>query len=377
MRQFISDENLDKLHRQIDTPALLIFEARLERNIRKMQEAANRHGKRLRPHIKTHKSVDIARMQMQAGASGLTVAKLGEAEVLAAASIDDLFIANQITHPLKLKRLRQLTEKHHIIVGLDHPRQVELLDQHFKNALRPLTVRIEIDSGLQRCGVEVNEDLVRLAEMADRSRWLTLEGIFTHAGHVYSAASEQEIEQIGRHEGQIMEAAMALLSKNGIALQTVSVGSTPTAPYAFENHFVNEVRPGNYVFNDAIQVRLGAAKAEACSLFVLATVTSKPADNRIVIDAGSKALNLDRGAHAMQFLSGYGTPVNLSGAIVRLSEEHGIIEGDQFNDIGVGSPVLILPNHACAVSNLFDQFHLIDYEYNISTIPVSARGKSR
>ncbi len=364
---------LQALHAQLDTPALLIVQKRLQKNILAMQALAKRNRTSLRPHTKTHKSPQIARWQLEAGAQGITVAKLSEAEVMFQAGFTNIFIANQITHPLKLKRLRDLHDKVTLIVGLDHPRQIELLRPYFEKAPQPLNVRIEIDSGLQRCGVFPDQTLLRLAQTVMRHKWLNLEGIFTHAGQAYAAKSRQEIEQIGYEEGALMAKARELLAREGITIQTVSVGSTPTVPFSAQNNAVNEIRPGNYVFYDAMQLALGAATVKDCSLFVLATVTSRPHAERLVVDAGSKALHTDGAALTGHF----GLPLGIEGRVVRLSEEHGILQVAADCPLQPGDPLLLLPNHACAVVNLFDYYYLIDPSLHAQYIPIEGRGKSQ
>jgi D-serine deaminase-like pyridoxal phosphate-dependent protein len=343
-------------------------------NLTAMQTAADKAGKRLRPHIKTHKSAELAARQIQLGANGVTVAKLAEAEAMAAAGIRDIFIANQITHPIKIIRLRSLHEEADICIGIDHPQQIQLLESEFQDVLRPLRVRIEIDSGLKRCGVEPGPGLSRLARDVTSQSWLSLEGLFTHAGQVYSARSTDELRRIARHEGDLMAEARDLLLKDSIPCPVISAGSTPAAPYLIDHEAVTEIRPGNYIFNDGIQVALGVASPGQCALFVLATVIAQPASDRVIIDAGSKALHIDRGAHAGSVLEGFGQPLYLPGKIVRLSEEHGVIQLDSPLEIELGRPVLILPNHACAVVNLYDVYHVIDRRMNISILPVTARG---
>ncbi len=361
------------LHRQIDTPALLIAEPRLQNNLRAMQRLAGQNKVRLRPHIKTHKSVELARRQLAAGARGVTVAKLSEAEVMLNAGINDIFIANQITQPRKIKKLKALAERGHIIVGLGHPAQIGLLSAEFSGAQKPLNVRLEIDSGLRRCGVPANAALIELAREVQRRSWLNLEGIFTHAGQVYGVHDRARAEQIGQAEGQIMAHAKALLVKQGISIQTVSVGSTPTVPFSAQNPDVNEIRPGNYLFNDAMQMHIHQTPMESCSLFVLSTVISRPAADRLIIDAGSKALHTDG-----QSLTGrFGLVLDVDGAVERLSEEHGILTINPQEDITIGQPLLIIPNHACAVVNLFDYYWLVEENLQLSKTAISARGKSQ
>lgn len=364
------------LHREIDTPALLVDTVQMEKNISEMQRIAGDAGVDLRPHCKTHKSVQIALRQIQAGAIGITVAKLGEAEVMAEAGIDNIFIANQITHPLKVKRLFRLHRQCQVSVGLDHPDQIRLLSQLFINPRHPLEILIEIDCGFHRCGVVHDKNLLKLAQMVKKAPGLKLKGIFTHAGQVYGADDHAGVRMIGKHEGACMADTAGSLKSAGIVANVVSVGSTPTAPFAADNPSVTEIRPGNYVFYDQIQVSLGVCTEAECALGILATVIAQPDIRRIVVDAGSKALNLDRGAHAKQTLSGYGHLVSPEGEIVRLSEEHGVIELARKVEIPIGSPVLIIPNHACAVTNLFDHYYFIGPAGKWNKSPVDARGCS-
>lgn len=364
---------LKEIHHQVSTPALIIPEWRLQQNIQIMQALADRNQVQLRPHIKTHKSVDFATLQLKHGATGITVAKLTEAEVMYAGGIKDIFITNQITQPLKIKRLFQLHQKCNLIIGIDHLKQIDLLRFQFESSIKPIQVRLEIDSGLNRCGVPVGLDLIHLAKQITQTPWLKLEGIFTHAGNVYLAKTKAEVRVIGLQEGSIMTKARQILDDENIHIQTVSIGSTPTVQYAARNPVVNEIRPGNYIFYDATQISLHAASADQCSLFVLGTVVSQPTPARIIIDAGSKALHTD-GAFT---LNGFGLPVNIEAQIERVSEEHGICVLQEPQQVNLGDPILIIPNHACVVANLFDHYYLIEKTMNITRIPISARGKSQ
>ncbi len=370
-------EKIIELHRKIDTPALIVDQQQLTSNINAMQQLARANNVKLRPHIKTHKSSFIAGIQLDMGAVGISVAKVGEAEVMADEGITDIFIANQITHPLKLQRLKKLHQKISLSIGIDNPDQVDLLKEYTNNMVERLPVLIEIDSGLKRCGVNVDKKLLDLAKKINKTEGLRLKGIFTHAGQVYGAGSEEEIRRIGETEAEIMAGAYNLLTQEGIDLETVSVGSTPTVPYSATHPNVNEIRPGNYVFYDNIQYTLGSCERNQWSLYVLATVVSQPAADRIVIDAGSKALNLDRGAHATQLIDGYGRILNLDAKISRVSEEHGVIDLVKEHKIPIGSPVLIVPNHACAVTNLYSSFLLLDQSGTLKRINIDARGKSQ
>ena len=370
-------QKIVKLHKKIETPALIVDQHQLELNIDKMQKLADKNRVKLRPHIKTHKSAFIAQSQLNKGAIGITVAKTGEAEVMAASGIKDIFIANQITHPLKLKRLKKLHQKISVSIGVDNPAQVDMLKIYFSNPDKCLSVLIEIDSGLKRCGINVGSPLIDLANKIEKSKGLRLKGIFTHAGQVYAAKSKQEIRRIGETEAEIMAKGYDMLTQDGFNVETVSVGATPTVPYSAAHPKVTEIRPGNYVFYDNIQYTLGACRRNQWSLYILATVISQPTTKRIVIDAGSKALNLDRGAHTAQLINGYGRILNINGTINKLSEEHGIIDLPVERKIPIGSPVLIIPNHACAVTNLYSSFILFSKSGGIRQMNVDARGESQ
>ncbi len=368
-----TEEQIHALHSSLSTPALIAYLPRVERNLQHMQQLAEKSHTRLRPHTKTHKSFFFAGRQLAHGAAGITVAKLSEARGMFQQGISDLFIANQITQSLKLPDLRQLHEHSGILIGMDNRQHIELLRPVFKSSSKPLKVRIEVDSGLHRCGVTVGPALIDLAEHIKKESWLELEGIFTHAGQSYQARAPEEIRQIGEREGELMAEAKRLLADQGIDIQTVSVGSTPTVPYSSRNPLVNEIRPGNYIFYDGMQLTLGTAKAEQCALFVLSTVVSQPNDDRLVVDAGSKALSTEGFA-----LSGnYGPVAFPDGRLVRLSEEHGVVQRKQKQKIAIGSPLLIVPNHACVAVNLFDFYHLVDSEMKVRKVAVDLRGNSR
>jgi D-serine deaminase-like pyridoxal phosphate-dependent protein len=345
----------------------------MENNLSLVQNLANQWQKTLRPHTKTHKSTLLAEKQIRYGAKGITVAKLSEAEVMAEAGIDDIFIANQITHPLKLKKLQKLHQKIRLIIGIDHKEQIDLLEPFFMNTKKPLEVRIEINCGQHRAGILPDNQLPELAKYIKQRPWIELEGIYTHAGQVYGSNNIKELKETGNKEGDCAEKVFSFLQTNDINIKTVSVGSSPTLPYSIQNKVVTEVRPGNYIFHDAMQLDINAAEADQCALFILATVTSHPHKNRVIIDAGSKALTTEKTVKG----NSYGIPLNLPGKIERLSEEHGVIILEEEIEIKIGMPVLIIPNHACPVVNLFDHYTMIDKNNTMNVLPVSARGKSQ
>jgi D-serine deaminase-like pyridoxal phosphate-dependent protein len=238
-------------------------------------------------------------------------------------------------------------------------------------------VLIEIDSGLHRCGTNVDQNLVQLAQLVRKNRGLYLKGIFTHAGHVYAATTKEKVKSVAESEAEIMLQARQLLSEYGFAPDTVSVGSTPTVAISGRHDVTTEIRPGNYVFYDNIQFSLGSCTEQQWALAIMATVISQPAVDRVVIDAGSKALGLDQGAHGTSLIKGYGRLLNIDGQISRLSEEHGVIILNDELNIKPGSPVLIIPNHACAVVNLFKIYHFITQSGKIIKIAIDAGAVSQ
>ncbi|MFZ7102968.1 MAG: alanine racemase [Peptococcaceae bacterium] len=362
---------------EIETPALLLDKQILLKNIKDMAEMAEKYGVKLRPHIKAHKCSQIANLQMENGAVGITVAKLGEAEVMLEAGVKNIVIAYQLVDEAKLKRLKALMEKGADITCLvDNIEQVILLD-HFgeKNNL-VIAVYAEIDSGLKRTGLQP-DDIVDFVEKLIKFKNIKFSGLLTHAGHVYGAQRDK-VALIGQEEGQIMERVNQALVKAGIFPPEVSVGSTPTVRYSASNPKVTEIRPGNYVFNDAIQIGLGVAALSDCSLKVLATVISKPAADRLVIDAGSKTLALDKGAHGTELVKGFGIIEGYPNlTIERLSEEHGIVLAEEGNVPEIGDKIAIIPNHACPVVNLADEMMIVEGSKVLGKWQIDARGKNK
>jgi D-serine deaminase-like pyridoxal phosphate-dependent protein len=355
----------------IETPAVLVDLDVVERNVSAMAERARRAGVRLRPHAKTHKTVEIGRLQMAAGASGLSVAKVGEAEVFAAAGFQDLFVAYPVVGVDKGRRLLALADRARLAVGVDSPDGARTLDRVFRASGRRLDVLLKVDVGFHRVGV-LPDQAVQVAQSISDLSGLRLRGVFTHAGHAYLADSHEGVSRVGGSEGSILVETAQRIRDAGLEIEDVSVGSTPTAPHAMSVQGVTECRPGNYVFHDASQVSLGVCAPEDCALTVLATVVSVPASDRAVVDAGSKTLSSDplrpRGA-------GFGWVVARRSRVARLSEEHGVIEVVPGESYRVGERVRILPNHACVVSNLHDRLLGIRGGRVETELAVAARGR--
>ncbi len=368
------DLTLNKNVVEVDTPALLLDLDKVERNMNDIANFAEEVGVAVRPHIKTHKCIEIAKRQIASGAVGLTVAKVGEAEVMVDGGITDILIAYPLAAQKKLERVRTLMKKAIITVAVDSIEQAEILHQFFTED-EPLNVMIKVNSGLNRVGVEPNGEVLELANYIDGLSALELKGIFTHAGHSYAATSEEELNKIALEEANAVLKSAELCEEAGIKIATRSIGSTPTFKKAGAVEGITEIRPGNAVFYDMVQVGLGVATTEQCALTVMASVVSKKAD-RIIIDAGSKTLALDQGAHGNSSIAGHGFIKEHPDLVIeRLSEEHGVIPISGDVHVKLNDRFTIIPNHACVVANLFD-YYLVHRNGNIVyRWKVDARGK--
>jgi len=345
----------------------------LERNIARMAESARSCGVRLRPHAKTHKVPEIGRMQLSAGAAGLSLAKTGEAEVFAQAGFTDIFLAYPVVGAEKARRLLALSDRVRLAVGADSEEGARSLAEVFRAAGRSLDVLLKIDSGFHRAGVPP-ERAVEMARRFSSMPGLRLRGVFTHAGHAYHAETPEAVANAGRAEGETLACAAAAVRAAGLPVEEVSVGSTPTARHAMAAAGVTECWPGNYVYHDASQVALGTCRVEDCALTVLATVVSVPERGRAVVDAGSKTLSSDP---LRPRPGGHGFLLGRKSRLARLSEEHGVIAVEEGEEFRVGEKVRILPNHACVVSNLHDRIHALRGSRVEAELAVAARGRVR
>jgi len=359
---------------RLDTPALLVDLDRLDANIASMAARSRSVGLGLRPHFKTHKSTAIARQQLTAGAVGITVAKLDEAEALVRAGIDaPILVAFQIVAEPKLGRAIRLAAGRSVTLAVDSADGAALLAGSAAAAGITLDVSMEIDSGLRRCGVPAS-DAPALARRITEYGSLRLTGMFTHAGQSYAARDAREVEVIAAAEtSAVVDAAQATRAV-GIPVDTVSAGSTPTARFLDSRSGLTEMRPGTYVFYDNLQVALGTVDTDRCALSVAATVVSRPAPDRAVIDAGSKTFGLDRGAHSSSPLMDFGRVLDVAGSLVRLSEEHGVLEVPADSSIAVGDRIRVVPNHVCTVSNLGRRFYGLRGGAVETIIPIEASG---
>ncbi|MFN8523844.1 MAG: alanine racemase [Chloroflexota bacterium] len=363
----------------IPTPSMLVDWDVLRRNARRMAAHAARHGVNLRPHGKTHKTREIAQLQLDEGASGLTLARLGELEAMLLPDLRDVLIAFPLVGADKLERLVKISRDRRVLVSLDHLDVASGISDAAAAAGTRVPVLLEIDTGGGRCGV-LPERAAALAQATDALPGLELAGIMTHEGHAYAAENRADLRARSLEAGTLMVQTATRLRANGHDMRIVSVGSTPSALDIAEVQGITEIRPGTYVFQDFNQVRLGVASLDDCAARVLATVVARPAPDRAVIDAGTKAVAADR--HMIRAeRDGYGAVVDHPGwFFARASEEHGVLLRDEAapsTELSVGNRVEVIPNHICPAINLFDELIIVRKGVIEGRIAVAARGRSR
>ncbi|HWD41593.1 MAG TPA: alanine racemase [Fimbriimonas sp.] len=340
----------------LETPTPVIDLDRVEANLRKMQSYADAHGLRLRPHIKTHKIPEFAQRQIELGAVGITCQKLGEAEVMADAGIQDVLISYPLVGVGKAERLAALASRIRMSVAIDSEEALQTAIQASKSA--EIGVWVEFDSGAKRTGVATVEEALRLIERVRSFARLRFEGLMTYP----------MTEQSGKF---FAEAA----AKTDIP--AFSAAGTPVAWSSHEIPGLTEIRHGTYIYHDRSTVGAGAARLDECAVDVLATVVSRPTGGRFILDSGSKTLSSDRIPEGMG--KGFGLIREYPAATIeRLYEEHALATLPKGQpEPKVGERVRVLPNHVCVVSNLHDEIPVARQGMVVGTVKVAGRGKTR
>jgi D-serine deaminase-like pyridoxal phosphate-dependent protein len=355
----------------LDTPCLVVDLDVVEANAVRLQADLDGRGVALRPHVKTHKSVALARIQLEAGARGLTVGTLGEAEVFAAAGMTDLFVAYPVwAVGAKAGRLRALHDATGLAVGVDSVAGAERLVATVAGSRNPLRVLVEVDSGGHRTGVGSPDEAIMVARAA-RDLGLRVEGVFTHGGHSYASRGAPHPAAVD--EVAVLGAAADALRAAGHEVAVVSAGSTPTMVGAAAGQ-VTEIRAGTYLLGDRTQLALGAIPLDGVALHVAATVVSRAVPGQVVLDAGAKTLTKDRAP----YLTGHGLlPAYPDGVIERLYDYHGVVVAPAGSPMPrLGEVLAVIPNHVCPVIDLFDSFVAVRGATVVGHWPVDARGRS-
>lgn len=367
-----------KIH-DLDTPALLIDVEKMERNIVRMAEYCRGHNLKLRPHTKTHKLPELARMQVNYGARGITVAKPGEAEVMAEGNLNDILVAYPVVGREKSSRLAALARTRAITVSLDSAEAAESLSASASAAGSRIGILVEIDTGFHRCGLpSIPADggelpVLKLARYVAALPGLEFRGIMFYPGHVKLPPDEQE--DLLESQNLIVRPALEALKRGGLDCAVVSGGSTPTAMNSHLMPEMNEVRPGTYIFNDRNTVYLRAAQPDDCALTVLVTVVSTAVNGQLIVDGGSKTFSSDR--HMAGAELGYGEVLGRPDLLLAaMTEEHGHVSAPEgLGGIRVGDRLRLLMNHACVCMNLHEKVYLHQGEEVVECYRVAARGK--
>lgn len=367
----------------IETPAVAVDKAKLIANIQRARSLVPSHVA-LRPHIKTHKCHEIARLQLEHGASGLTCAKPGEAVVMLAGGAPSVTVAYPVVVPANAERVMRAAGGRNAEARFvaDSVEGVGALATAAASVGGQWPVYMEVDTGLRRCGVDPSgETALVVARAIDAAGGLSFAGLFTHEGHAYGGKTPDGVRAVAAAVKETLASLKVSIEKSGLAVPAVSTGSTPTL-YANAGWEVStEARPGNYAFADMTPVKLGLISPKEIALAVAATVVSANAEYAI-IDAGSKTLSSDLAPHSAGGAASYGAAYALDAAaaeapftVARLSEEHGFLAlGGR--RLKLGARVLIFPNHSCPVANLVDELTVLSAD-GVERWRVAARGTIR
>jgi D-serine deaminase-like pyridoxal phosphate-dependent protein len=358
---------------EIDTPALLIDLDIMERNLCRVAEYSKSHGLRLRPHTKTHKVPAIGRKQLDSGAVGLTVAKVGEAEVMLRAEPPDLLVAYPVIGRAKLERLMEVARKTRVTVALDNLFVASQLSDAAREARMEIAVLAEADVGLGRVGVSPGEQLLDLARGIQRLPHLVFEGIAFYPGHIKDAgeAGSAALAQLR----SLIQSMLDDFRRAAISVSVVSGGSTPALFRSHELPGLNEIRPGTYVYNDVNTVRSGACAFGDCAVAIQVTVVSTARPGQMIVDGGSKTFSSDRLAASSEMSFGHVVEAPAC-RFHKMNEEHGYIDISRAGrEFSVGDRVRIIPNHVCVAVNLHEQVYGIRNDRLEEIWKVEGRGK--
>lgn len=352
------------------TPCLIIDADVLLCNLERMDQYASTHGLKLRPHTKTHKSCEIARLQLEFGATGLTVAKVGEAEIMTEL-VNDLLMAYPPVDIKRCEQIAQLARDRNVRVAIDSVHIADQLAQVASGAKVSIGVLVELDVGLKRTGVQTPESAASLAQHIAKSSGVRFDGLMYYPGQFSKTPTEDDPEL--QRVNALLDETITLLRKARLETRIVSGGSTPTAPASHLFHHTTEIRPGTYVYNDLNSVRAGVATLDDCAARICATVISNTVPGQVVIDAGSKALTSERPSPD----ASHGHMIEYPEAkIIALKEEHGMVDVSGCETAPkIGERVHIIPNHICPCVNLHDQVWLKEEGQLTRPVAVDTRGR--
>lgn len=354
----------------VKTPGLLLDLDRVRRNSGRMSGVADEKGVRLRPHIKTHKCIEVAKIQTAVHDGAITVSNLAEARSFAKHGFNDITYAVPIERGKFAEAIEILRSGVKLNLLTDDAATMTLLDEAAGKAGVRFDVFVKIDCGTHRVGVEPHTpEAVDIPRLISDAKNLNFAGILTHAGHSYDVKTKEEILRVARHERDVMVELAERLRAQSIDVPTVSIGSTPTMSLIDHLDGIDEIRPGNYIFFDNFQATLGSCSFEDTALTVVtAVVHNNVAHRKLVVDAGAIALSKDRGPVGLDPQCGYGRVLDIDGndtgmRVTGMSQEHGEIEaGDApaFDSLKVGDRLRILANHSCLTAAQHSHYNVIE-----------------
>jgi D-serine deaminase-like pyridoxal phosphate-dependent protein len=363
----------------VPTPSLVVDLDVVERNIETWQALVTRAGKRFRPHIKTHKIPEIALMAEAAGACGIAAAKPSEAEVFVDGGCRDVVLAYPTVGPDKWVRLARMAHSAKVTVNVDSEVAARGLSDVAVAEDVTLQTQIEIDSGLNRCGIDLDDyDEIRaFARILSSLPGIELEGITTHRGKFSERLAAMTNEEAGHEEGRLLVDLAEKLRADGIEIREITAGGTITGRGVAEVPGVTEVRAGTYVFNDAMQVEFGAAREQDVAVFILATVVSTRRSGWVTVDAGSKTFSGDKAVVGGNVgkSSAVAAARDIDAAVMRITEEHGMVQLGDGVRVELGEKLRFTPFHVCTAVNLSDELVGVRNGVVEKVWPVLARGK--
>ena len=357
----------------LDTPAVLIDLDVMERNLTRLAEYSKQKKLNLRPHTKTHKIPGLAEAQIAQGARGVTVAKIGEAEVMAAAGINDIMVAYPIVGEHKAERLAKLAQSTRISVSLDSESSAKDISRAAHKAGVNISILVEIDVGFRRCGIADENKVLELARKVSELPALEFKGLMFYPGH-FLVVPEKQMEMLADVNAQL-DRTYEVFERASVPIPVVSGGSTPTAYISHLFHGVNEIRPGMYLFNDRNMLGAEVTTVENCALSVLVTVVSDAVPRQVIVDGGTKTFSSDR------YLAGDGKGFGMvkedpAAMLVTMSEEHGQLDLSNSRRIyRIGEKLSVIPNHVCTTVNMHDVIYGIRGKQVVEQWEVKARGR--
>ena len=347
----------------IETPALIVDKKILLENMRAMNEILSGTNLRLRPHYKSHKCAELARLQIESGAKGMTCAKLSEAIDLCDCGIEDILIANQITDSKKIRRLADLAGSCHLTICVDDKNNIKKLSEAAKNSGTTIYCLVEFEIGMKRCGVDTKEEVLELIREIQKNDNIVFEGIQAYAGHISHMTDFEQRKSATYSNLEKLNELLEFLKQNNVSVNIVSGGSTGTAKLKVDSAY-NELQAGSYLFMDTAYGELDLPFKN--SLFVLSTVVSSK-EGLAVVDAGIKTCGVDQGMP--------GICDNIIKEIVA-SEEHFQLHG-LTKPLVIGDKVKLIPGHCCSTINLHDKIYLVEDDKVVGRLLITARGMGK